>query len=61
MLTAIKLYALASLLFTALYAWAGWRWQKRKEIKREYRYWVSPVVEHDLSPLPEVIRAEELI
>ena len=49
MLTAIKLYALASLLFTALYAWAGWRWQKRKEIKREYRA-------HQIEPVQDIIR-----
>jgi hypothetical protein len=56
MLTAIKLYALASLLFTALYAAWGYRWNKRKAIKAEYRFWSSRVIEHDLSELPPIIR-----
>lgn len=57
-LLGIKVYALASLLFTALYAWAGWRWQKRKEIKREYDWHMSPIYLHE--PL-DVIRAKDLI
>ena len=48
-LVGIKIYAAASLLFTALYATWGYRWQKRKEIKREYRA-------HEIEPVQDIIR-----
>ena len=56
--------ALLSLLFGATWAFIGWRWNARREaIRTESRWWLAPVVEHDISELPAVIRAraEELI
>lgn len=35
MLTAIKVYALCSLLFSAGWAFVGWRWNKRREAEIE--------------------------
>lgn len=57
----LKVYALCSLLFSAGWAWTGWRWSKRRElaaIKSEYRWHMSPIYLHEPQ---DVIRAKEII
>lgn len=59
-LTCIKIYALACLIFAVVTGGSGYRLYKareRDEARRESRWWLSPVIQHHaIEPIQPIIR-----